>query len=101
MDKDAVREKIYEYCKKAASGFSVKEVILFGSWARGEAREDSDIDLAILLSEEPEDYLEAEKTLYSFRRNIDLRIEPVLLTKGVDPSGFSEMVQKTGIHVYP
>lgn len=30
--------------------FHPKKIILFGSWARGEAREDSDLDLLVVLS---------------------------------------------------
>ena len=34
---------------KAAFGASVRQVILFGSYARGAAEEDSDVDVMILL----------------------------------------------------
>jgi predicted nucleotidyltransferase len=33
-------------------GKRLKKIILFGSWARGDAREDSDIDLAVVLAGE-------------------------------------------------
>ena len=38
---------------KAAFGASVRQVILFGSYARGAAEEDSDVDVMILLDQLP------------------------------------------------
>ncbi len=34
---------------KKLYGGKLKEIILYGSWARGEARDDSDIDLVVVL----------------------------------------------------
>lgn len=45
-------KKILEEFKRELErlyGSRLKEVILYGSWARGEATEDSDIDLLIIL----------------------------------------------------
>ena len=42
------------------------------------------------------DFLEQEAGLYRKRREIDDRIEPVLLESGNDPSGFVNTVVSTG-----
>ena len=41
---DEIREKIRPICEK----YNVEKVWLFGSYARGEAREDSDVDLYVV-----------------------------------------------------
>lgn len=43
---------ISEYKQKLGSlGIRVKKIILYGSYAKGEAREDSDIDLVVVLND--------------------------------------------------
>lgn len=39
-----------EIVDRIAQKFHPVQIILFGSWARGEAREDSDVDLLVVLS---------------------------------------------------
>ena len=43
LDIEDIREIIIPYCRK----YPVKRISLFGSYARGEAKEDSDVDLLI------------------------------------------------------
>jgi predicted nucleotidyltransferase len=48
-------EKILKEFRKEAEelyGKRLKNIILYGSWARGQATEDSDIDLAVILEGE-------------------------------------------------
>jgi uncharacterized protein len=39
-----------EVVERIVRKFQPEKIILFGSWARGEAREDSDLDLLVVLS---------------------------------------------------
>ena len=39
-----------EIVERISRKFHPVQIILFGSWARGEAREDSDVDLLVVLS---------------------------------------------------
>jgi len=47
-DKRQTRELIQEIVQKIVAGYAPQKVILFGSYAYGEPREDSDIDLLII-----------------------------------------------------
>lgn len=49
-------------------------VILFGSWARGEAQWDSDLDLAVLMQDS------AEETLGAIHRNLRRKLDELPLT---------------------
>jgi predicted nucleotidyltransferase len=48
-----VRDALAAYARRLAARFGsrLRFVLLFGSWARGEAREDSDVDVAVVVEE--------------------------------------------------
>ena len=100
MDKETVIEILKKYTDIIAGQFSVKKVILFGSYARGTAKKDSDIDVAVVVDKMPDDVLAYESKLYRLRRTLDERIEPVLLEEKEDRSGFLEEILKTGHVIY-
>ena len=100
MDKEAVIEIAKEYSKEVRNFLPVKKVILFGSFSRGDQKRNSDIDIAVVVDKIKGDYLDLSSKLFSIRRTIDLRIEPILFEEGYDPSGFLEEIYKTGIVVY-
>jgi len=62
-----------------------EKVILFGSQARGDAREDSDWDLLVLLNKEKRDFKEDyDKYAYPFTEigwNYGVAINPILYTQ--------------------
>jgi len=68
--------------------FSLHQTNLFGSYAKGTANSESDIDIANIVDEIKGDYLDNTSLLYKLRRNVDDRIEPILLESGSDPSRF-------------
>jgi predicted nucleotidyltransferase len=100
MDKAAVIERLNEYVNLVREHFPVQKVILFGSYAKGTAREYSDIDVAVIV-DKIDDILESEYKLYELRRDIDEMIEPLIFeANSSDPSGFLEEIQKTGEVIY-
>jgi uncharacterized protein len=99
MDQGQVLALASSYAATAQKQLPIVRVWLYGSWARGEQTEDSDIDLAFEMREEQENRLQTSKKLYKLRRNFDLRIEPVIIDPEHDRSGFSQSIQKTGIPV--
>jgi len=100
MDKATAIERVRRYTDIVRENFDVRRVILFGSYSKDTARKDSDIDIAVVLDLVEEDFLTAESRLFRLRREIDARIEPVLLDASNDRSGFLEEILKTGEVIY-
>ena len=100
MDQRKVINIVKQYGELVKQNYSVDQIYLFGSYAKGNAREESDIDVAIVLKEIVDEYLAQSTNLFQLRRKIDLRIEPVLFESNNDISGFLEEIQASGILVY-
>lgn len=100
MDKEQIIALVKRYYDVIRNHFSVKKVVLFGSYSSGIPKEWSDIDVAVFLNEMPADLIAAESMLFKLRRNIDSRIEPIIIYDENDPSGFTEDVLKNGIVIY-
>jgi len=58
-------------------GITVDRIILYGSYARGKQRPDSDIDVAVVSSSFGKDRVEEGMQLFRIAGEIDPRIEPV------------------------
>jgi len=99
VDKSVIK-KVRAYTRIIRDRFPVKRVILFGSFARGKNRTDSDIDVAVIMKKEPDDILQTEVELFRLRRSIDVRIEPKLVDDTIDLSGFLEEISRYGKIIY-
>lgn len=77
-----------------------KMIVLYGSYAKGTAHENSDIDIAVIFDSIGNDFLEKSHQLFKLRRGIDSRIEPILIEQENDRSGFCEEILKTGKVIY-
>lgn len=100
MDKSQVLEKATKYAELVSKEFNPQRILLYGSYVNGNWNEESDIDIAVIVDEVHGDYLEIASMLYRLRRNIDDRIEPVLLEDKADPSGFLTEILKHGQLIY-
>jgi predicted nucleotidyltransferase len=100
MDKEQIIKLVQNYSEIIIKYFNVSKVVLFGSYASGLSKEWSDIDVAVFLSEKPVDLIAAESTLFKLRRNIDSRIEPIIIYDMNDPSGFPVEILNKGIMIY-
>jgi len=102
MDKREVINLAKTYAQAVKLKFGHAKIILFGSYAKGNHNEDSDIDLAVIL----DDFERLDKTqldLMRLRRPIDSRIEPHPFKKGdfnVNNPLFSE-IMKYGQNIEP
>ena len=100
MDKEEVIKKVKEFTGLVKTHFPVKMIVLYGSYAKDAAVKHSNIDVAVVVSKMDGDFLELETKLFKLRRQIDVRIEPILLEDGKDKSGFLEEILKEGKVVY-
>lgn len=99
---DAVIEIIKKYLAELKQhGISVDEAILFGSFVKGTAREESDIDIALISNAFTGDRFDDRRRIIPFRRKIDSRLEPMPFS----PAGFIsggalvEEITRTGIRI--
>jgi predicted nucleotidyltransferase len=97
MDKAELIDKLSKYKRLLAKHFDLDSVILFGSYAKGTQREESDIDVAVVVNSIKGDFFTYAPLLWKLRREIDDRIEPILIDKNDDISGFLQEIQKTGL----
>lgn len=64
-----------KFIEQIPNSVKLKKAYLFGSYASGRAREESDIDIALVI-ENMVDFFSTQMLLMRLRRKIDLRIEP-------------------------
>ncbi len=99
MDKREAIDKVKEYKLLLKNYFPLEKVYLFGSYAKNTNRADSDIDVAIVVSHIDGDYFSIHPLLWKLRRQIDDRIEPILIEKDNDSGDFLSEIQKYGIEI--
>lgn len=99
MDKGDVINKVKEYSILIKKHMALENVYLFGSYAKNTNRMDSDIDVAIVVKKIEGDFFAVQPLLWKLRRQIDDRIEPILIEKDNDISGFLTEIQRNGIEI--
>lgn len=99
MDQGKVLNIAKTYATSVRKVMDATAIFLYGSYAKGTATKDSDIDIAVVVDEIPGDYLNTMATLWRLARAVNHDIEPVLLTVADYESGFLGAVQETGIAV--
>jgi uncharacterized protein len=75
MDKRDALKIAEEYASAVKSRYDYVKIILFGSYAKGNYNEDSDIDIAVILKDFT-NLIDIQVDLMRLRRKIDSRIEP-------------------------
>jgi predicted nucleotidyltransferase len=99
MGKREVIKKLRLYKLLVSGHFDLDKMILFGSYAKGTQRTDSDIDVAVVVNSIDGDFFSYAPLLWKLRLEVDYRIEPVLLINGKDESGFLEEILNTGLEI--
>lgn len=100
MVNQTIIEIAKKYIRQIPSGLDLKKAYLFGSYAKGQEREDSDIDIALIIGE-MDDFFLIQMQLMRLRRKIDLRIEPhpILEKDFTIQNPFAYEIQENGIEL--
>jgi|ERR1035437_5611781 predicted nucleotidyltransferase len=77
MDKTDVLNIAQRFASAVGSKYNYVKIILFGSYAKGNFNEDSDIDIAVVFKDYS-NLIDMQLELMRLRRKIDSRIEPHL-----------------------
>jgi predicted nucleotidyltransferase len=99
LDQKEAISKVEQYKKLLMTHIDLEKVYLFGSYAKGTNREDSDINVAIIVDQLDDDYFSSTPFIWKLRHQVDDRIEPILIERRSDPSGFLKEVLMNGIEI--
>lgn len=90
---NSISSNITEEIKDCLTGSNVYKALLFGSYARGEAKLESDVDLLLILNRyEPfNSYRERKDTILEYHR----RLRPISVKYGLDLVVFTQADWKT------
>jgi len=83
--------------KQSDFPMKIDKVYLFGSYAKGNPRQDSDIDVAFIVNKWQGDYFDVIPPIWKLTEQVDYRIEPHVIVPEEDYAGFLNEIQKTGI----
>ena len=100
LDQKTVVSTAKRYAQRVAREYKPSAIVLYGSHAKGNAHEDSDIDIAVIFDGFTGDWLKTSSRLWHLTEDISFYIEPVLLDSTKDKSGFVADIFKTGQVIY-
>lgn len=98
MDKTDAIELARKYKSVISERFADAKIYLFGSYSKGTARKDSDIDVAVIVPRIIGDRLALSAFLWHKVDDVSLLIEPVLMEED-EPSPLYEDVMRTGTYI--
>jgi predicted nucleotidyltransferase len=80
--------------------FEIEKYWLYGSYAKGTPGKHSDIDIAMVVNHiDDAIYWENLPLLWKLTYQVDGRIEPVLIARDTDYTGFLDEIENTGIEI--
>ncbi len=101
---DIVKQHVVSFYESVKQTFPVKKVLLYGSWATGQAHADSDIDVAVIIdSDDHCNRIDIGAALFHYAFDADPRIEPRCIFRdeylSPEPCSILEEIIRTGIEV--
>jgi len=99
--RDDIIDKVRAYKALVMQTFPMKveKVYLFGSYAKGTAHKESDIDVAFVVNHFNGDFSEVIPPIWKLTRQVDFRIEPHVIARDTDYAGFLDEIQRTGVEI--
>lgn len=96
-----INNLVSKFVNLVANEFPIKSVYLFGSYAKGEAEEYSDIDLAVVSDNfEGSRFFDKEKlNKYILKTSIDLEIHPFRTMDFTEDNPFVKEIIQTGLKI--
>lgn len=92
-----LRDKVIKEIKNIAKKYPISKIVLFGSRARGDNKETSDIDIAVYTLSE----FNSEGTFASEIEELDTLLKvDVVFMKDIENAGFINNINKEGIVIY-
>jgi predicted nucleotidyltransferase len=101
---DVVRKKVLDFCESVRSALPVRKVLLYGSWAKGNPKEWSDIDVAVVVDyPDHSQRIKITSMLFHYAFPIDPRIEPKTVFydeyRHPEPASILSEILATGIEI--
>ncbi|MHC4882579.1 MAG: nucleotidyltransferase domain-containing protein [Planctomycetota bacterium] len=99
-----IKQKVQAFLLSAGSVFPIKKVLLFGSWAKGTPRKDSDIDVAVVVDcDDHTQRVHITSKLFHHAFPVDPRIEPKCVFwdeyQHPEPASILSEILRTGIEI--
>ena len=103
-DQDRLLGKIREFRALAEERYPIRKLLLYGSHARGEARTDSDIDVALIMDvHDIRERIRTTAALYTLAHQVDPAIEPRCISshdyENCEPASILGEIKRTAIEV--
>lgn len=98
MDKEQALILAKKYKQLILGSLPIKALYVYGSYSKGTYKENSDIDIAVIVDHLDDDFFSDTPLLWKLRRKVSNLIEPVLLTEDDNNPLYSDII-KTGIQI--
>lgn len=98
MDQKQVIDIVRQYKQAIAATYADAKVYLYGSYSKGTARPDSDIDVAVIVPSIKGNWFAVVPPLWHQAHAINTLIEPVLMSED-EHSPLYDDVMRTGISI--
>lgn len=100
-----IRKIILRYKDAISKDIRVSSIVLFGSYANGTAKKDSDIDIAVVSPDfSKSNPIKDLQYLFRTAKKVDLNLEPLAFRpeeiKNPDPRSFESEIIETGKIIY-
>ena len=100
MDKAQALNLARLYASEVIKEMRPERIVLYGSHAAGQAQAESDIDVAVIFNGFTGDRHRIFTRLWTLTRRVSSFLEPILLDRADDKSGFAEEILRTGEIIY-